>query len=230
MFLNRKWNYKWKMLPPARSAFVLPTGIALGERKWSRWSFVLGAAGTPHLPTESRAPPGLMSVFTHVWLGLGHWSGDKPCNVRKCYKMELPAPGLPWHGLSQVQGGQQECRAKWVRLVPPQGHRVGFDLVKRFSRAQLPCGGMEQGIAYMALQLIWPGETFWDKGRESGAVETSHPLSKILAAVWPPLCIGCHHGISHGVVAWSQVDAGLGCGLQSDDSQNNRYQKAHPSF
>lgn len=56
---------------------------------------------------------------------------------------------------------------------------------------------MGQGRAWliMALQLVWPGETFWDKARERGAVGTCHPPS-ILAAVWSL----CHLWVSHGVV------------------------------
>lgn len=71
MFLNRKWNFKWEMLPPARSVFVLPTGIALGVRAADAalcWSL----QGPPSFPQSTLDHPDLTSVLTHVGLGLGH--------------------------------------------------------------------------------------------------------------------------------------------------------------
>jgi len=48
MFSNRKWNYEWKMLPPGRSASVLPIGGSPGGED-HKSIFTLGLAGSPTL-------------------------------------------------------------------------------------------------------------------------------------------------------------------------------------
>lgn len=125
MVLSRKWNYKRKMLPPARSAFVLPTGTALAERTADA-ALCRDLQGPPTFPRSARVPPDLTSVLTHVWLRLGHWSGDEPSNMRKCHELELTALVLPlawsFRGSGSVAGAQD----LWVRLVPPRNTKQGL--------------------------------------------------------------------------------------------------------
>lgn len=139
MFLNIKWNYKWKMLPPACSAFVLPTEAALGVRSGDT-ALCWDLQGAPTFPECSG------SSWPHICVHMFGWDWDirleiSPAMWENVAEQSSKPLCCPWHSLSEVQGGFQECR---------QGHvgqsssPLGIPGVVWFYKAELPCAGWDR--------------------------------------------------------------------------------------